>query len=101
MGSYASMRSMPSLILQNRFMSGTRLAPIVSLLILSTLSHALSAEEPIREDRVGICAHFSQNWSVDQVMPLIAKLGVGWIRDDLPWKDLEHTPGNYQIPAKT
>jgi hypothetical protein len=77
------------------------MAAILSLLILSALSHALPAEEPIRDDRVGICAHFSQNWSVDQVMPLIAKLGVGWIRDDLPWKDLERTPGNYEIPAKT
>ncbi len=94
------MRSMPSLIHQNRFMSGSRLAPIVSLLILSTLSHALPAEEIVRDDRVGVCAHFSQNWSVDQVMPLIAKLGVGWIRDDLPWNELERTPGNYQIPPK-
>ena len=34
-------------------------------------------------------------------MPIIAKLGVGWIRDDLPWKELEPTPGNYQVPAKT
>jgi hypothetical protein len=73
---------------------------ILSLFVLS-LSQRLPAEEPIRDDRVGVCAHFSQNWSVDQVMPLIAKLGVGWVRDDLPWNELERTPGNYQIPPKT
>jgi hypothetical protein len=33
-------------------------------------------------------------------MPLIARSGAGWIRDDLNWADLEPTPGNYQIPSK-
>jgi hypothetical protein len=56
---------------------------------------------PVRDDRVGVCTHFAQNWSVPQVMPLVANLGVGWIRDDLAWADLEPTAGNYQIPAKT
>jgi hypothetical protein len=77
------------------------IAAFLSLFALTTLSHPLGAEEIVRDDRVGVCAHFSQNWSVDQVMPLIAKLGVGWIRDDLPWNELERTPGNYQIPPKT
>ena len=34
-------------------------------------------------------------------MPLIARSGAGWLRDDLNWADLERTPGNYQIPLKT
>ena len=56
---------------------------------------------PSRDDRVGVCTHFAQSWSVPQVMPLVANSGVGWIRDDLPWAELEPTPGNYAIPAKT
>ena len=34
-------------------------------------------------------------------MPLIARSGVGWIRDELGWGALEPTPGKYQIPLKT
>src|SRR3984893_18028388 len=34
-------------------------------------------------------------------MPLVAKSGVGWIRDELGWAGLEPTPGNYRIPSKT
>jgi hypothetical protein len=34
-------------------------------------------------------------------MPLIARSGVGWIRDELGWAALEPTPGKYQIPLKT
>ena len=33
-------------------------------------------------------------------MPLVARSGAGWIRDDLNWADLEPTPGKYQIPLK-
>ena len=92
---------MESLTRKNRFTNGIGVATGVSLSVLSALTHPLHADEPIRDDRVGVCAHFSQNWSVDQVMPLIAKSGAGWIRDDLPWKDVEPTPGDYQIPPKT
>jgi hypothetical protein len=53
-----------------------------------------------RDDRIGVCTHFGQNWSVEQIMPLIAKSGAGWIRDDFGWAGMEPTPGNYHIPAK-
>ena len=67
-------------------------------------ANALAETAPatvVRDDRIGVCTHFSQNWPVQQVMPLIARSGAGWIRDDLNWSDLERTPGKYQIPAKT
>ena len=41
------------------------------------------------DDHVGVCAHFDQGWSVPELMPMIADLGVGWIRDGVPWKDIE------------
>jgi len=71
------------------------------LLIVATCEMGQAVpEKPVRDDRVGICTHFSQNWPVGEIMPLIAKSGAGWIRDDLNWADLEPTRGNYQIPSK-
>jgi hypothetical protein len=55
---------------------------------------------PVRDDRIGVCTHFSQNWPVETVMPLIARSGAGWIRDDFGWAGMEPTPGSYHIPAK-
>jgi hypothetical protein len=79
---------------------GLRMA-VGSLLLLSgILGQTLRADETVRDDRVGVCTHFSQNWSPDLVMPLIAKSGVGWIRDDFNWSALEPKPGSYHIPTK-
>ncbi len=73
-----------------------------SLLLLGTCLGAQAVPERVaRDDRIGICTHFSQNWAVAELMPLIAQSGAGWIRDDLNWADLERKPGNYQIPLKT
>jgi hypothetical protein len=89
----------------NRSLSSTLVrgsaSAVLWLLIFSASVKAPAGQETARDDRVGVCVHFSQNWSVDQIMPLIAKSGVGWIRDDLHWRDLEPTLGDYQIPAKT
>jgi hypothetical protein len=59
-----------------------------------------NAESPERDDRIGVGTHFSQNWPVETVMPLIARSGAGWIRDDFGWAGMEPTPGNYHVPAK-
>ncbi len=58
------------------------------------------SDSPGRDDRIGVCTHFSHDWSVEEIMPLIAKSGAGWIRDDFGWAAMEPTPGNYHIPAK-
>ena len=71
------------------------------LFVISTYVNAQAAPESLgRDDRIGVCTHFGQNWSVEQIMPLIAKSGAGWIRDDFGWAGMEPTPGNYHIPAK-
>jgi hypothetical protein len=69
--------------------------------VFTTCLGAQTVEGAARDDRVGVCTHFSQNWPVEQTMPLIARSGAGWIRDDLNWAALERTPGNYQVPLKT
>jgi len=92
--------AMLSLNCKNRFTSGLRFALGLGLFVFLTRPAALPAEETIRDDRIGVCTHFGQNWSVELTMPLIAKSGAGWIRDDFNWSALEPTPGNYRIPSK-
>jgi hypothetical protein len=71
------------------------------LLVISTCVGIQATPESIaRDDHIGVCTHFSQNWSVEKIMPLIAKSGAGWIREDFGWGGMESTPGNYHIPAK-
>jgi hypothetical protein len=53
------------------------------------------------DDHIGVCTHFDQGWNVPEIMPMIADLGVGWIRDGVPWADVEPEKGNYCIPART
>jgi hypothetical protein len=92
--------TMASLVSQKGFHHCRWVATAFSLSIVSMLPQHLHADETVRDDRMGVCTHFSQNWSPDLVMPLIAKSGAGWIRDDLNWSALEPTPGNYRIPPK-
>jgi hypothetical protein len=84
----------------SRIVYGLRIS-VGSLFLLSLApNQTLRADETVRDDRIGVCTHFSQNWSPDLVMPLIAKSGAGWIRDDFNWSALEPKPGSYRIPAK-
>ena len=52
-------------------------------------------------DKMGTCTHFSQGWDYEKIIPLIQRSGMGWIRDDLNWKDIELKKGRYIIPEKT
>ena len=86
----------------NRFADLIRTSlPGLCLFVITTCVTAQAVPESLgRDDRIGVCTHFSQGWSVEQIMPLIAKSGAGWIRDDFGWAAMEPTPGNYHIPAK-
>src|SRR5258708_14699323 len=71
------------------------------LFVVTTYVKAQAIPESLgRDDRIGVCRHFAHNWSVDQIMPLIAKSGAGWIRDDFGWAGMEPPRGTYHIPAK-
>jgi hypothetical protein len=65
-----------------------------TFLICSIVSSAYAGD-----DRVGFATHFLAGWNPDQVMPMIADSGVGWIRDDLSWSTCEVVKGVYQVPA--
>ena len=73
---------------------------VCCLLVLSSSTNAQSVPPTLRDDRIGVCTHFAHDWSVEEIMPLIAKSGAGWIRDDFGWAGMEPTPGNYHIPSK-
>jgi hypothetical protein len=95
------------MVLLKRFRSiigsiGKFFLPLNCLFLITTWASGQAVPENHgRDDRIGVCTHFSQNWPVEQIMPLIAKSGAGWIRDDLGWGAMEPKPGKYQIPLKT
>jgi len=70
------------------------------LFVITCVGAQAIPEGSVRDDRIGVCTHFSQNWPVGEIIPLIAKSGAAWIRDDFGWAGMEPTPGNYHIPAK-
>jgi hypothetical protein len=58
------------------------------------------AGEP-KNEHFGTCVHFAQGWDYKQILPIVQDLGVGWVRDDLNWKNVERTKGAYIVPDKT
>lgn len=53
------------------------------------------------DDQVGVVTHFDQDWKPSEIMPLLADLGAGWIRDGVSWGDVEPVKHQYVVPAKT
>jgi hypothetical protein len=53
------------------------------------------------DDRVGVATHFDQGWKPAEMMPLLDQLGAGWIRDGVPWGDVEPAKHHYVVPAQT
>jgi hypothetical protein len=47
----------------------------------------------------GLATHFGQTWNTE-LISLISKLGAKTIRDEIYWKDVEKTQGQYEFPAK-
>jgi hypothetical protein len=73
-----------------------RLLPVV----LAVVTVAAAQEIP-RHPGIGVGTHFAQGWDVEKVMPLVARSGAGWIRDELYWDDFEKQKGVYRVPEKT
>lgn len=64
-----------------------------------------SSITPVRNEHMGICTHFvrkrgMEHWDPETYMPMVADLGLGWIRDEVLWSQIEPTPGHYVIPDK-
>ena len=47
----------------------------------------------------GVMTHFAQGWSTD-IVPLIARAGIGTVRDEQYWAQIEPQPGDYADPER-
>lgn len=86
----------------------------LSLLCFSTfLGLGAKAGEPTtapsnpRNDRLGVATHFSHgdryiaNYDIERTIPVVAELGVGWMRDEISWGSYERVKGTYALPPRT
>jgi hypothetical protein len=46
----------------------------------------------------GVMAHFAQGWGTD-IVPLIARIGLGHVRDEQYWAEVEREPGELAFPG--
>jgi hypothetical protein len=47
--------------------------------------------------RFGVMTHFAQGWDPD-ILPLVARAGIGQVRDEIYWQNVETARGSYTIP---
>ena len=50
---------------------------------------------------IGVCTHFErrdEGWKVEALLPKVAELGIGVIRQEIKWEDVETEKGKYAIP---
>lgn len=79
--------------------SGTNTSP-------SSMPASAAALE-VRNDKIGVATHFShktswmRSWNAERHMPMIAALGVGWIRDEITWAEIEPVRDQYRVPENT
>jgi hypothetical protein len=53
--------------------------------------------DPLAGNRFGVMTHFAQGWDTD-VLPLVARAGIGQVRDEIYWQNVETAPAHYAIP---
>ncbi len=69
--------------------------------LLGLLAGLTLVDADAADDQVGVNTHFDQNWNPAELMPRVADLGAGWIRDGVSWGDVEPEKHRYVVPAKT
>lgn len=65
-------------------------------------THFVVLPEPDRKGpnlRFSVQTHFAQGWPTD-IVPLIARAGIGQVRDELYWQEVEKTPGQIVLPDR-
>jgi hypothetical protein len=65
----------------------------------TTLAALPAPRAPPTTDRYGVMTHFAQGWETD-IAPLIARAGIGQVRDELYWEQVEAAPGKLALPAR-
>ncbi|MDP0496332.1 MAG: hypothetical protein Q7Q73_09005 [Verrucomicrobiota bacterium JB024] len=88
---------------------------MLTILLLCSLTRVSAGELPeldlnaagVKNYKMGVATHFARKvdwmrpWEPSVLIPQIAELGVGWIRDEIMWYRVETKKGEYQVPAQT
>ena len=67
--------------------------------IQTALAIVAVPDPPAQNTPFGVVTHFAKDWPTD-ILPLIAKAGIGRIRDEQPWRKVEKQRGQFQFPAR-
>lgn len=67
--------------------------------VQSALAIVPTPDPPAEDSPFGVMTHFAQGWPTD-IIPLIAKAGIGKIRDEQPWRAVEKQRGQYIYPPR-
>lgn len=63
------------------------------------LALASLAVPSARSRTFGVMTHFAQGWNTD-IVPSIARAGIGTVRDEQYWEQIEPRPGQYARPER-
>lgn len=77
-----------------------RVRSIALILSCAAVAHAAGGEPlpAARDERFGVMTHFAQGWDA-ALVPLVARTGVGGVRDELYWREVEPEKGRFVVPA--
>lgn len=64
----------------------------------TTLAVLPAGSDARRSRTFGVATHFAQGWDTD-IIPLIGAAGIGTVRDEQYWANVEKKPGEYRFPA--
>ncbi|EIQ01194.1 hypothetical protein OpiT1DRAFT_05763 [Opitutaceae bacterium TAV1] len=84
-----------------------KIPALLIVIIMCTSFPSYASTSSFKNDKMGVATHFARKvpwmepWHPDSLMPQIVELGVGWIRDEIMWPEVEQQPGAYSIPPKT
>ncbi|RRJ95335.1 hypothetical protein Ga0100231_014470 [Opitutaceae bacterium TAV4] len=74
---------------------------------ISSAAIASAPGHPPLNYKFGVATHFSHKtrwmkpWDAEKHIPMIAALGVGWIRDEITWLDTEPVRSQYRVSENT
>jgi hypothetical protein len=68
---------------------------------ISAFGQALAPVTFVGNPHLGTGVHFWQGWDYHELLPIIEKSGLGWVRDEIGWEQTEKEKGVYGISEDT
>lgn len=72
----------------------------LGMVVLMAAGVVRAEEYPLPIHTFGVQGHFgrhSEGWDFDTLLPIMKKMGVGYIKDEIYWHMVEQKPGEYKI----